>query len=47
MSRAMYWSEVAELTHSTQVAEFGFCTCEDNEGNPNPYDDCTGGAQYD
>lgn len=36
----MSWSELAELTHETQVAIFGWCSCEDNEGNENPYDDC-------
>lgn len=35
-----YWSDLAELTHETQVEEFGFCSCEDNEGNENPYADC-------
>ena len=35
-----YWSDLAELTHETQVEEFGFCLCEDNEGNENPYADC-------
>ena len=34
------WGELAELTHATQVERFNFCTCEDNEGNENPYDDC-------
>jgi hypothetical protein len=34
------WSELAELTHATQVKKFNFCTCEDNEGNENPYKDC-------
>ena len=34
------WGELAELTHATQVERFGFCTCEDNEGNENPYPDC-------
>ena len=34
------WSELAELTHETQVDKFGFCSCEDNEENENPYDDC-------
>lgn len=34
------WSELAELTHETQVEGFGFCTCEDNEGNENPFADC-------
>lgn len=36
----MSWSELADLTHKTQVELFGFCTCEDNEGNENPYADC-------
>jgi hypothetical protein len=35
-----YWSELAELTHETQVMEFGWCSCEDNEGRENPYTDC-------
>jgi len=34
------WGELAELTHATQVEKFNFCTCEDNEGNENPYSDC-------
>ena len=34
------WSELAELTHATQVAKFNFCSCEDNEGQENPYADC-------
>ena len=34
------WSELAELTHATQVDRFNWCWCEDNEGNENPYDDC-------
>lgn len=33
-----YWSDLANLTHATQVAEFGFCTCEEQEQFP--YDDC-------
>ena len=37
------WGELAELTHGTQVERFGFCTCEDNEGNENPYTDCPKG----
>ena len=36
----MYWSDLADLTHKTQVEKFDFCTCEDNEGNENPYTDC-------
>jgi len=34
------WGELAELTHATQVERFGFCSCEDNEGNDNPFSDC-------
>jgi len=34
------YSDIAELTHETQVELFGFCLCEDNEGNKNPYEDC-------
>ena len=34
------YSDMAELTHETQVALFNWCGCEDNEGNENPYDDC-------
>jgi len=34
------WGELANLTHITQVQQFGFCLCEDNEGGDNPYEDC-------
>jgi len=34
------WLELAQLTHVTQVERFGFCTCEDNQGQENPYADC-------
>ncbi len=34
----MYWSDIANLTHETQVQHFGFCTCEEQEEFP--YDDC-------
>ena len=37
---SLYQSELAELTHRTQVAVFGWCGCEDNAGNENPYTDC-------
>lgn len=37
---SMSWGEIANLTHETQVSNFGWCWCEDNEGNQNPYDDC-------
>jgi hypothetical protein len=35
------WDDLAELTHETQVALFGWCPCEDNEGKENPYSDCS------
>lgn len=34
------WSELAELTHATQVERFNFCTCEDLEPHEYPYPDC-------
>lgn len=34
------WSELAELTHDSQVRLFNWCACEDNESNENPYADC-------
>lgn len=37
---SFYWSELAELTHERQVRIFGWCSCEDNEGSDNPYEDC-------
>jgi hypothetical protein len=40
MNDSISWSELAELTHATQVERFNFCTCEDNEGQDNPYEDC-------
>jgi len=40
------WGELAELTHATQVERFGFCGCEDNEGNENPFSDCPKKATY-
>lgn len=39
MNESMSWSEVALLTHVTQVEQFGWCICEDSDGN-NSYDDC-------
>ena len=33
-------SDMLELTHETQVALFSWCSCEDNEGKENPYEDC-------
>ena len=35
---SMSWSEVANLTHKTQVEHFGFCSCEEQEYFP--YADC-------
>ena len=32
------WGELADLTHSTQVERFGFCSCEEQEEFP--YEDC-------
>jgi hypothetical protein len=40
MEEVMYWSDLANLTHETQVEKFGWCSCEDNEGQENPYEDC-------
>jgi hypothetical protein len=37
---SLSWAEVMNLTHATQVERFGWCNCEDNEGQENPYDDC-------
>ena len=37
---SMSWGELLELTHTTQVERFNWCSCEDNEGNENPYADC-------
>jgi len=39
--QSISWSELAELTHATQVAQFNFCTCEDAEDRTKlPYADC-------
>ena len=37
-NKVYYWSDLAQLTHATQVAEFNFCLCEEQEDFP--YDDC-------
>jgi hypothetical protein len=34
------YSELAELTHETQVYRFGWCSCEDSEPHQYPYSDC-------
>ena len=39
----LYWSELADLTHISQVETFGFCTCEDG---PKVYEDCTQNGEY-
>jgi hypothetical protein len=33
----LYWSELAELTHISQVNIYGWCACEDG---PKVYEDC-------
>lgn len=40
MNESISWSELAELTHVTQVERFGFCTCEDLDPHEYPYPDC-------
>jgi hypothetical protein len=35
------WAELAQLTHITQVAGFGFCLCEDiTDKQDTPFADC-------
>ena len=34
------WGELAELTHATQVERFGWCICEDTDGEGQLADDC-------
>ena len=34
---SFFWSELADLTHETQVLIFGWCGCEDNQLT---YEDC-------
>lgn len=36
--KVYYWSDLADLTHETQVEEFGWCGCEEQEDFW--YDDC-------
>jgi len=38
--RSFYQSELLDLTHERQVAIFGWCYCENNEGNDELYSDC-------
>jgi len=35
---SMSWGEIANLTHKTQVEQFNFCSCEEQEYFP--YADC-------
>lgn len=37
------WEEMANLTHETQVATFGWCACEDDAPM---YDDCPTNTVY-
>lgn len=39
MEQVLYWSDLADLTHETQVEMFNFCTCEDPDYEK-PYSDC-------
>ena len=45
MSRDLSWSELAELTHATQVEHFNFCMCEDLDPHEYPYADCPKGGE--
>jgi hypothetical protein len=38
MSESISWGELADLTHETQVEQFNFCVCEEQEDFP--YADC-------
>jgi len=38
--RSFYQSELLDLTHERQVEIFGWCYCENNEGNDELYSDC-------
>ena len=40
MSDTISWGELAELTHATQVERFGWCICEDTDGQGHLSDDC-------
>ena len=35
---SMSWGEIANLTHKTQVEQFNWCSCEEQEQFP--YEDC-------
>jgi hypothetical protein len=34
------WGELAQLTHKTQVEQFGWCICEGTNGEGQLADDC-------
>ena len=38
MNKSHSWEDMANLTHETQVQEFNFCLCEEQEQFP--YSDC-------
>ena len=38
MNKSHSWQDMANLTHETQVMEFNFCLCEEQEQFP--YEDC-------
>lgn len=38
--RSFSYEDLTTLNHERQIAIFGFCSCEDNDHNENPYDDC-------
>ena len=38
MNKSHSWLDMANLTHETQVMEFNFCLCEEQEQFP--YEDC-------
>ncbi len=38
MEKSHSWLDMANLTHETQVMEFNFCLCEEQEQFP--YEDC-------
>ncbi len=40
-NQSISWGELSQLTHATQVAEFGWCACEDMfDSTIMPYADC-------
>jgi len=43
MAKSYSWLDLANLTHETQVKEFDFCLCEEQEDFP--YKDCPKGEE--